>query len=252
MNNPNLHINQSAGKFPKVKLRDPVDSAFILVGLEIDHRLPFAYFIESRNKRDAIAALKRAASDIGKADGVIEATVFKTLIAPPGRGAYLKNRPEVPIARYDLVMLVELDTVQAAQELRQNDIWNAVEKASSQYARKSLVLNARNSRSMGKVDHNRDGVFLFNYFYADDVEQNLAVWEYTAGWFSDQTGLDNSCLLQPAAGEASDYTVINHCRWDRLSEILPAILFKRSFRTYVMRNFEENNIAPIPILYKLA
>jgi hypothetical protein len=45
------------------------------------------------------------------------------------------------------------------------------------------VVTATNPKSMGPVDHARQGVFLFNYFFADDTAENLAVWEYTAGWF---------------------------------------------------------------------
>ncbi|WP_199616379.1 hypothetical protein [Paenibacillus alkalitolerans] len=66
-----------------------------------------------------------------------------------------------------------------------------------------------------------------------------------------KTGLDNSTLLLPAEGESSQYGVINHCRWDRLSDIVPDLLFRRSFRKYVLDNFESNGIAAMPILYKL-
>jgi len=177
--------------------------------------------------------------------------VFKTLLAPPGRGDYLKQRPNVPIARYDLVMLVELTTAAAAQKLRDSPDWTDMQQQAAKLARKSLLLSATNARQIGPVDHSRDGVFLFNYFYADDLAQNLAVWNYTAGWFQDQTGLDNSTLLVPDADQGSDYTVINHCRWDRLRDIIPA-LFRRSFKTYVEDNFTANRTAPIPILYRLA
>jgi hypothetical protein len=84
------------------------------------------------------------------------------------------------------------------------------------------------------------------------LDQNLAVWEYTAGWFEDQTGLRNSTVLLPEAGPRKDYTIINHCRWDSLWDILPSLAFKRSFRTYVLAHFEANNTAAIPILYRLA
>ena len=105
---------------------------------------------------------------------------------------------------------------------------------------------------IGPVDHTRDGVFLFNFFYADSLAQNLGIWEYTAGWFVDQTGLDNSCPLAPEPEQNSDYTVINHCRWDHLRQIRPSFLFKPSFKTYIEANFNANQTAPIPILYTLA
>jgi hypothetical protein len=76
--------------------------------------------------------------------------------------------------------------------------------------------------------------------------------EYTAGWFQDQTGPDNSILVPPDSESDTDCTVINHCRWDRPRDILPHLLFNRSFRTYVLAHFAANNTAPIPILYRLA
>src|ERR1700704_5705723 len=44
----------------------------------------------------------------------------------------------------------------------------------------------------------------------DSVER--AVWEHTAGWFQQETGLDNSTVLMPARADLSEYTLINHCR----------------------------------------
>ena len=107
-------------------------------------------------------------------------------------------------------------------------------------------------KRIGAVDHRRGGIFLFNYFYADSLEQNLAVWEYTAGWFQNETGLDNSTVLAPTQPDLSQYTLINHCRWDRLTDVLPALVFKRSFRDFVLAHFDANDTAPMPILYKLA
>ena len=203
-------------------------------------------------KKAAIGALKGAAKSLSAMDGVLDATVFKTWIAPPGRGEYLKQRPEVAIARYDLVLLLELENADTARAVRASDDWAAILDAAAKLARKSLVLSAKNVRRMGSVDHSRDGVFLFNYFYADNLAQNLAIWEYTAGWFQDQTGLDNSTLLVPDADQGSDYMVINHCRWDRARDILPSLIFKKSFKQFVLANCNANRVAPIPILYRLA
>jgi hypothetical protein len=103
---------------------------------------------------------------------------------------------------------------------------------------------------MAPVDHSRPGVFLFNYFSAKDVESNLFAWQYTAGWFQDQTGLDNSTVLRPV-GDDSAYTLVNHCRWDRMRDVLPSLVLKRSFREFVLRVFDDNGVAPRPILYRL-
>ncbi|MEO5499999.1 MAG: hypothetical protein ABIR31_01035, partial [Ginsengibacter sp.] len=63
---------------------------------------------------------------------------------------------------------------------------------------------------------------------------------------------DNSTVLLPLYKQQSKFTIINHCRWDKLSDILPALLFKKSFHTYVLENFYANKVAAMPILYKIA
>ena len=102
------------------------------------------------------------------------------------------------------------------------------------------------------MDHTRGGVFLFGYFYADSPAQNLAAWEQTAGWYQQETGLDNASVLMPTRADRSEYTLIDHCRWDRLSDVLPSLIFKRSFRDFVLARFDANDTVPMPILYKLA
>ena len=52
----------------------------------------------------------------------------------------------------------------------------------------------------------------------------------------------------------TQHSVINHCRWDRLSSesVLPALIFKRSLASwlrYVLDNFAANQCAANPILY---
>jgi hypothetical protein len=78
------------------------------------------------------------------------------------------------------------------------------------------------------------------------------VFDYTAGWFQDETGLDNSELVLPLTQEGARYTMINHARWNRLTDILPSLLFKPSFPRYVLKHFEVNRTAAMPILYRLA
>jgi hypothetical protein len=59
-------------------------------------------------------------------------------------------------------------------------------------------------------------------------------------------------VLLPAEPAKSQYSIINHCRWDRLRDILPSLIFKRTFRSYVLDNFAANNVAAMPTLYRLA
>ena len=114
------------------------------------------------------------------------------------------------------------------------------------------VVAARNAKRVGDVDKTRSGLFLFNYFVADDAGVMLQLWEYLAGWYQVETGLDNSTLLVPLDGERSDYVAINHARWDggRLS-FLWRQLPKKSFRTYVLANLAANRVGAMPVLYRL-
>jgi hypothetical protein len=241
-----------AGSFPKVTLMEPNGRGYILLAGEIDRRPPFGFFIESGAKKTLIADLKSLLPAIDAMKDVEEATLFKALIIPPGRGAYLKTQPQVHVARFDVALMIRAATPEAAAKLAGSAEFAAIETRMREVARKTYRMVGANLRRIGEVDHTKDGVFLINYFSAADETQNLAVWDYTAGWFQDQTGLDNSVLTRPLDQDGASYTIINHCRWNRLRDIVPSLLFKPSFRRYVLRHFEANDTAAIPVLYKLA
>jgi hypothetical protein len=238
--------------FPKVTLVDPSNSGYLLLALEIDRRPPIGFFIESQIKKKILSKLKSDVVNLRNNSKVIDATVFKAMIIPPGRGAFLKKRPSIEIAKFDVVMLIEFDTHESVKEFQKSLEWQNMEETYKSETKKSLTVTGVNVRRIGPVDHSKKGVFLFNYFYADQVKQNLQVWEYTAGWFQDQTGLDNSTLILPDQVNENSYKIINHCRWDHLINILPSLIFKKSFKEFVLNNFEANNVAAMPILYRLA
>lgn len=254
MNEPEntLRIVGPKNQFPEVSLMAPTQSGYLLLAAEVDHRPPIGFFIQSRHKTRLIQSFKTLAQTLRGNDDVLDASVFKALIIPPGRGAFLKERPDVEIARFDVVMLVEFKSLETAGRYSDTPEWKKVLTGAKKTARKVLSLTSSNTRRIGPVDHSVNGVFLFNYFYADSLDINLKVWNYTAGWFEDQTGLDNSTVLLPEDTTDVPYTIINHCRWDRLRDILPALLFNKSFRPFVLENFKANNTAAIPILYQLA
>jgi hypothetical protein len=112
-------------------------------------------------------------------------------------------------------------------------------------------MTARCVKRVGDVDKTRQGLFLFNYFVADDARVALQLWDYLAGWYAVETGLDNSTLLEPL-GQA-DYVFVNHARWDdSLPRFLLHQLTKPSFRTYMLANLQANRTGAMPILYRLA
>jgi len=108
-------------------------------------------------------------------------------------------------------------------------------------------------RRVGDVDKSRPGQFLFNYFVGDDPGLAVELWDYLAGWYEAETGLDNSTLLAPIEGEKSDYVMINHARWDGSLPLFAARqLPKKTFRSYMLANLTAHHIAAMPVLYRLA
>lgn len=241
---------RETARFPKVTLVEPTSSGYLHLAAEIDGRLPF--LPNSPKKRKLIATCKRWCRQLEADPSVVSAVVFDAFLIPRGRGEFIKERPnQVHVARFDLSVLIETTTLEAAEALKVSSVYADMECAVREAASFTHTVTATNVRRMGAVDHREQGVFLFNYFFADDTAQNVAVWEDTAGWWEQETGLDNSTVLLPRDGE-SNYNVINHCRWDHLRDVLPALLFKRTFRSFVLANFRANRVAAMPILYRLA
>src|ERR671910_1549046 len=107
---------------------------------------------------------------------------------PPGRGKFLKWRPgEAHVARFDLEVLIETESPEAADAVKEYAAYGEMERAVRETSSFTHAVTATNVRRIGPVDHHRQGDFLFNYFFADDTAQNVAVWEYTPGWFQQET-----------------------------------------------------------------
>jgi len=247
----NLTVVNEDARFPRVSLVEPASSGYLHLAAEVDKRPPF--LPSSRKKRELIAKCKRWCRQLEADPSVVSAVVFDALVIPPGRGEFIEKRPgEVHVARFDLAILVETTSPEAADALRASSVYAEMERSVREAAAFTHRIAATNAKRIGPVDHERQGVFLFNYFFADDTAQNLAVWEYTAGWFQKETGLDNSTVLLPRDGESSGYNIVNHCRWDRLRDVVPSLIFKGSFRAYVLANFAANRTAAMPILYRMA
>ena len=246
-----LIVATESVQFPKVRLVDPAPSGYGHIAAEVDERPPF--LPNSRRKRQLIEAGKRWCAWLEANLSVASAVVFDALLMPPSRGEAIKERSgKDHVARFDLVVLIETMDPEAADALMVSPAYAEMKRAIREAATFTHVITATNAKHIGSVDHGRPGVFLFNYFFADDTAQNIAVWESTADWFEQETGLDNSTVLLPREGERLDYNIVNHCRWDRMRDVLPPLIFKRTFRSYVLANFEANKVAAIPILYRMA
>ena len=182
----------------KATLVDPLPCGYATMHFEVDRAsLPFGHALwDSEKKVRVLDQLTQFAARVKTEPGVNNAWVLKTLLTPPGRGvAYLQARPQLLTAKFDVVLLVECESPERARALRRGEPWRAVLEAVSKEATRSLSVSGSNARCMADVDHSRQGVFLFNYFFADDVATNLAIWEFTAGWFQAETGLTLTLTL---------------------------------------------------------
>ena len=239
------------GHYSKAHLIEPVQSGYILLASCVDRRPPFGFFLESARKRKLLRELKPLVGAMQVA-GVHEVTLLKAVLIPPGRGEYLKTRPDAKIALFDVAILIRTRNVEEARNLMQSTALGDMQGSLRDSSNNLYIMLGNNVRRIGFVDHQRPGIFLFNYFFAASERQNLDVFDYTAGWFQQETGLDNSELMRPLTQQGAQYTVINHARWNRLTDVLPSLLFKPSFPRYVLKHFEVNRTAAMPILYRLA
>lgn len=247
-----LNILNPDLKFQKVALIAPTKSHYLLVAAEIDHS-PLPFFLTTSNKKKhIIEQAKKCCAALRKEKYVLSAVVFKARLIPPGRGKFLEKRKDkVHIAKFDVAVLVETTSLESIEMIKSSSAFKETEKEIKRASTYTEIIQASNIKRINSVKHHKQGVFLFNYFYADRLQQNLDVWEYTAGWFQQETGLDNSTVLLPTDSASTAYTIINHCRWDKMTDILPSLLFKKSFRSYVLDHFYANNVAAMPVLYKM-
>lgn len=216
---------------------------------------------DSKQKKALLKRLKGLSESFKENNPKIRrADVFTALVIPPGDregAAYIENHQlDIHIAQYDIVLLIECDAVSDIEGIAATEAMIEIEnlmKRSSSYCHKVL---AKNPNRIAEVDKDRQGVFLFNYFYSQDQQTVLDVWQYTAGWWTADAKLDNSTPLLPLNTE-SEYSLINHCRWDRLRDILPTLVLGRlgvkpGLNKFVLKNFTANGIVAMPVLYKLA
>lgn len=179
-----------------------------------------------------------------------EANVFRAVLRMPGEGDELLAARGIRPARYDVVVLIRTESVDASRALRESAAYKELAETMSAAARRTHQFAAGNAGRLGDVDHGQDHCFLFNYFHADDRETLLKVWEYTAGWFQAKTALPNSALMRPLEGEPADYGLVNHASWPNWRAFLPSLIFRPTFRRFVLANFKANGIAAQPIIYR--
>jgi hypothetical protein len=245
-------------------IQKPNEFGYIHLAAEVEH--PHILGGTSKRKQALLTALKQAAQQLKGSDPerIQRVDVFQATVIPPGskegRRVLAKGNYDIHIAEFDIVVLVECRNPESAHEVRQGKAFAKLKGLLDNEATFVHCVVAKNAKRIAEVDKERDGVFLFNYFFAADIAAKgaagvdilLGVWEYTAGWWTAKANLTNSTPLQPVEGERSAYSLINHCRWDSMVDVVPHLIFRPSLDEFVLKNFTANDIMAMPVLYRLA
>ncbi len=239
--------------YSTVELIEPTTLGYIHIAAEVaPRRAPF--FPNSHEKTALLSRLKELGHDLERLESVERVTVFDAVVLPPPPNGYVKERQDsIHIARFDIVILIETTSPAVLRAVQATPAYQALLDALQSNARTMHIIDARNARRINDVVRRPRGLFLFNYFVADDAQVALRLWDYLADWYAKETGMDNSVLLLPMEGEPSDYRFINHARWDvGLLRFLWRQMSRKSFRNYVLANLEANHVGSMPIMYRLA
>jgi hypothetical protein len=251
-----LQLAYADRNYPPVKLIEPTTLSYIHIAAEVQPRsLLFSLFMPlGREKSELLTSLKALAHPLEQLDAVEKITIFHAGAMPRiERLPYIKQRKDaIRIPRFDIVVLIETKSVMASREVQTTPAYRALVDTLASKAKRMHIITARNAKRIADVDKTLPGLFLFNYFVADNAEVMLQLWDYLAGWYAVETGLDNSTLLVPLEGERSDYLAINHARWDvSLLRILWRQFSRFSFTFYVQENLEANRVGSMPVWYWL-
>lgn len=250
-----LHIVNPDPRYPKAELIAPTRQGYLYIAATVRHgSIPFVF--PNIRRRRLINQLKKLAADMKHVGAVARATVFRAVVMPPTRqfSEYLKKRGErFPVADYDVMVLIEALTPAAIAEIRAAPAFGALMEVIRNAASHVYQMEAYNARRINSFDTKGHGLFLFNHFVADDAGIMLRLWDYLAGWYAVETGLGNSVAMMPINGDKPGYTVVNWARWDvPLLKHFWHQLSKKSFRSYVLANLEENQAAAMPVYCRLA
>jgi hypothetical protein len=236
-------------RYRPATLVEPPGLGYLLLSADVEPpRGPRPFPGRSATRTGLLSRLMSAAADLARLDAVERATVYRTVLAPPPSGYARKvERP----ARYDVHVLVETGSPDEITAVEATEPYTQLRKEFDTDASRVDVMRARCVKCIADVDKSRPGLFLFNYFVAEDADVALKLWDHLTGWFMTETGIDNSTVLQPTGD--SQYAFVNHARWDYgVPRLWLRMFTKPSFWSFVQKNMNENRTGSMPTLCRLA
>jgi hypothetical protein len=250
---PTTIVNPQA-KYRPVRLIQPRPFGYLHIAAAVDPPTrPFPFPRKTRKRAALLARLNTLARQLETLPTVHKATVYRAVLVPPTSFPPTRDPARWPahLARFDVAVLIETTSPEVIDQVQTTEPYKLLIEAVTHAATDVHVMTARCAKCVGDVDKTRQGLFLFNYFTADDTQAALEVWDHLAEWYRVQTSLDNSTLLTPI-GKA-DYAFVNHARWDySLPRFMYRQFAKRSFWTYLLANLRANRIGTMSHLYHLA
>jgi hypothetical protein len=244
-----LTIVNARPRYRPATLVEPPGLGYLLLSADVEPPTgPRPFPGSSAAKTALLGRVKAAAADLTQVDGVERATVYRTVLAPPAAGyARTAERP----ARFDVHVLVETTSPDRIAGVEATGAYTQLRKELDSEASRVDVMRARCVKCIADVDKSRPGLFLFNYFVAEDADVALELWDHLTGWFMTETGIDNSTVLQPT--DRSQYAFVNHARWDYgVPRLWLRMFTKPSFWSFVQKNMNENRTGSMPTLCRLA
>jgi hypothetical protein len=242
-------IVKAKPRYRPATLVEPPGFGYLLLSADVEPstgRRPFPG--TSATKTALLGRLKNAAAELARLDAVERATVYRTVLAPPPAG-YART-VEGP-ARFDVQVLAETTSPDEIAGVEATEAYTQLRKELDTEASRVDVMRARCVKCIADVDKSRPGLFLFNYFVAEDADVALRLWDHLTGWFMTETGIDNSTVLQPT--DRSQYTFVNHARWDYgVPRLWLRMFTKPSFWSFVQKNMNKNRTGSMPTLCRLA
>jgi hypothetical protein len=236
-------------RYRPATLVEPPGLGYLLLSADVEPPTgPRPFPGSSATKTALLGRVKSAAADLAQVDAVERATVYRTVLAPPAAGyARTVERP----ARFDVHVLAETTSPDRIAGVEATEAFTQLRKELDTEASRVDVMRARCVKCIADVDKSRPGLFLFNYFVAEDADVALRLWDHLTGWFMTETGIDNSTVLQPT--DRSQYAFVNHARWDYgVPRLWLRMFTKPSFWSFVQKNMNENRTGSMPTLCRLA